>query len=79
LLNIGLADGWFLALFPSFDVRINFGEPVPGQTGRLFLPFDVAVGYEFWTATMTLEASIPVIRDFPVYDFKTERRTSARF
>jgi hypothetical protein len=80
LLNIGLADGWFLSLFPSFDVRINFGAPVPGQTGRLFLPFDWAIGHEFSNgATMTLEVSVPVIRDYPVYDFKTELRLSARF
>jgi len=80
LLNIGLADRWFLTLYPSFDVRINFGTPVPGQTGRLFLPFDVAVGREIWNGTtLSLEVSVPVVRDFPVYDFKTELRLSARF
>jgi hypothetical protein len=27
-----------------YDVRINFGAPVAGETGRLFLPFDAAIG-----------------------------------
>ncbi len=80
LLNIGLSDRWFLTLFPSFDVRVNFGTPVPGQAGKLFLPFDVAVGREIWNGTtLSLEVSVPVVRDFPVYDFKTELRMSARF
>jgi hypothetical protein len=45
-LNIGLSERWFITLYPSYDVRINYGPAVPGQTGRLFLPFDVAVGRE---------------------------------
>jgi hypothetical protein len=34
--NIGLPDRWFLTLFPSADIRINYGDPITGQTGRLF-------------------------------------------
>jgi len=44
LLNIGLPERWFVSLYPSADIRINFGDPVTGQTGRLFLPFDARVG-----------------------------------
>lgn len=36
--NIGLPDRWFVTLYPSNDIRINFGTPVSGQTGRLFSP-----------------------------------------
>jgi hypothetical protein len=43
-LNVGLPENWFVALYPSADIRINFGDPVTGQTGRLFLPFDARVG-----------------------------------
>lgn len=43
-LNIGLLDRWFVTLYPSYHIRINYGDPVSGQTGRLFLPADVAVG-----------------------------------
>ncbi|MCP2001214.1 hypothetical protein [Nitrobacter winogradskyi] len=47
--NIGLPDRWFVAFFPSQDIRYNFGDPVACQTGRLFLPFDVRVGKKFPT------------------------------
>jgi hypothetical protein len=43
-LNIGLPDRWFVTLYPSNDIRINYRQPVSGQTGRLFLPFDASVG-----------------------------------
>ncbi len=42
--TVGLPDRWFVALWPSADIRINFGDPLTGQTGRLFLPFDARVG-----------------------------------
>lgn len=79
-LNIGLSERWFITLYPSYDVRINYGPAVPGQTGRLFLPFDVAVGREISKGVqLSLEVSVPIIRDFPVYNFKTEIRMVARF
>jgi len=79
-LNLGLSESWFITLYPSFDVRINYGPAVPGQTGSLFLPFDVAVGREIYKGLLlSLEVSVPIIRDFPVYDFKTELRMVARF
>jgi hypothetical protein len=79
-LNIGLSDRWFITLYPSYDVRINDGPSVPGQTGPLFLPFDVAVGREIVEGVqLSLEVSVPIIRDFPVYNFKTELRLVARF
>jgi len=44
MLNISLPDRWFFMLYPSADIRVNYGDPVIGQTGRLFLPFDFSVG-----------------------------------
>jgi hypothetical protein len=44
MLNISLPDHWFFILYPSADIRVNYGDPVTGQTGRLFLPFDFSVG-----------------------------------
>jgi hypothetical protein len=68
-LNIGLSERWFITLYPSYDVRINYGPTVPGQTGTLFLPFDVAVGREISEGVqLSLEVSVPIIRDFPVYN-----------
>jgi hypothetical protein len=33
-LNIDLPGRWFLTFYPSYDIRINFGAPKAGQTGR---------------------------------------------
>jgi len=78
-LNIGLPNRWFLTLFPSYDVRINYGDPISGQTGRLFLPFDAAIGAKLSdNFVMSLEASVPIIKDYPVYNFKTELRLAIK-
>jgi hypothetical protein len=74
-LNVGLPDHWFVTFYPSNDVRINFGDPVSGQTGRLFLPFDAAIGRKVADKLIiSLEASVPLVKDYPVYNFKTELR-----
>jgi len=78
--NIGLPNSWFVTLYPSNDIRINFGDPVAGQTGRLFLPFDAAIGRELTDRIIALlEVSVPIIKDYPVYNFKTELRMSVKF
>ncbi|MGA2127635.1 MAG: transporter [Xanthobacteraceae bacterium] len=79
-LNVGLPDRWFVTFYPSYDIRINYGDPVSGQTGRLFLPFEVAVGRKLTNdLTMSIEASVPLISDYPVYNVKTELRIVMRF
>ena len=78
--NIGLPDSWFVTFYPSNDIRINFGDPIPGQTGRLFLPFDAGIGRSITEKiTVMLEISVPMIKDYPVYDFKTELRFAVKF
>ncbi len=73
--NLDLPGPWYLTFYPSYDIRINYGDPVSGQTGRLFLPADLAVGYTISDKVATsLEVSVPIIKDYPVYDFKTEFR-----
>jgi hypothetical protein len=74
-LNLDLPNRWFFTFYPNPDIRVNFGDPVAGQTGRLFLPFDAMVGRVLkngWVAS--LEGSVPIIKDYPVYDFKVEGR-----
>jgi hypothetical protein len=74
-LNLDLPNRWFFTFYPNPDIRVNFGDPVAGQTGRLFLPFDAMVGRVLkngWVAS--LEGSVPIVKDYPVYDFKTEGR-----
>jgi hypothetical protein len=79
-LNIGLPSRWFVTLYPSYDIRINYGDPISGQTGRLFLPFDVAIGRKVTdAAVISLEVAVPVIKDYPVYNFRTELRLAVKF
>ena len=79
-LNIGLPNDWFVTLYPSNDIRINFGTPVPGQTGRLFLPLDAAIGKKFMSSLIvSIEVSVPIVRDYPVYDFKSELKLTWQF
>jgi hypothetical protein len=75
MLNINLPDHWFVTLFPSPDIRINYGDPITGQTGRWFVPFDIRVGKKLTeTVALSLEVGIPILKDYPVYDFKTQAR-----
>jgi hypothetical protein len=80
MLNISLPDHWFFTLYPSADIRVNFGDPVTGQTGRLFLPLDFSVGRSLSkNFTISLEFGVPIIKDYPVYDFKTTTRLNMKF
>jgi hypothetical protein len=79
-LNVGLPDRWFVTFYPSNDIRINCGDPISGQTGRLFLPFDLALGRAVNDSlVISLEVSVPVIKDYPVYDFKSELRIVSKY
>jgi len=74
-LNIGLPERWFVTFYPSQDIRINYGDPITGQTGRLFLPFDVRVGKKLSdNIAASLEVGVPIIKDYPVYNFKAQFR-----
>ena len=79
-LSIALPDRWFVTFYPSPDIRINYGGPVTGQTGRLFLPMDVMVGHSIAKGVvLSLEVGVPMISDYPVYDFKTVTRLNVKF
>jgi hypothetical protein len=43
MLNIGMPDGWSFTFYPSTGIRINYGDPITGQTSRRFIPLDVRV------------------------------------
>src|SRR5579871_6702197 len=78
--NVGLPDQWFITFFPSPDIRINFGDPITGQTGRLFLPFDARVGRKLAeNAAISFELGVPIIKDYPVYSIKTQLRFNLTF
>jgi hypothetical protein len=74
-LNIGLPDRWFVSLYPSQDIRINLGDPVTGQTGRLFLPLDARAAKKLSdNVAASPEIGVPIIQDYPVYHFKSQFR-----
>jgi hypothetical protein len=80
MLNLSLPDRWFLTLYPNPEIRWNFGAPVTGQTGRLFLPFDARIGKKVSDSiNVSLEVSVPIIKDYPVYDFMTALRLNYSF
>jgi hypothetical protein len=79
-LNINLPQDLFFTLYPSPDIRLNYGTPVWNQTGRLFLPLNFMVGWKPTAHTViSAEFGIPIIKDFPVYTFKTQLRVGYLF
>jgi hypothetical protein len=79
-LNIGLPDRWFFTLYPSPDIRVNFSDRVTGQTGRLFVPLDARITRKLTDSlAASLEVGVPIIRQYPVYDFKTQFRVNLTF
>ena len=79
-LNIDLPGPWFFTFYPSNDIRINFGQPKSGQTGRLFLPFDALIGAKLTDRLqVSLEGSVPIVKAYSVYNFKTELRIRVLF
>ena len=70
-IDMELPRGVFLQLFPSSDIRINLGGG--HGRGRLFFPFDVLAGIMVTPRLVTsLEVSVPIVKSYPVYDFKLE-------
>jgi hypothetical protein len=79
-LNINLPHSLFFTLYPSPDIRLNYGAPVQNQTGRLFLPLNFMVGWKPTEHTViSAEFGIPIVRDFRVYTFKTQLRVGYLF
>ena len=79
-LNINLPHNLFFTLFPSPDIRLNYGSPVWNQTGRLFLPVNFMLGWKPTEHTViSAEFGVPIIKDFPVYTFKTQLRVGYLF
>lgn len=79
-LKIDLPADWFVELYPTTDIRWNFGEKANGQTGRLFLPFDAQIGRNIGKSLVTsLEVSVPIVKDYPVYKLKIVTRVAYKF
>jgi hypothetical protein len=47
---------------------------------RLFLPFDALIGAKLTnTFQISLEGSVPIVKEYPVYNFKTELHVRLTF
>jgi hypothetical protein len=78
--NVGLPDRWFITFYPSTDIRINLGDPITGQTGRFFLPFDARIGRKLSdNIALSFEFGVPIIKDYPVYNIKTQVRLNVTY
>jgi hypothetical protein len=78
--NLGLPNRWFITFYPSTDIRWNFGDAITGQTGRLFLPFDARIGRKLSdNLALSLEVGVPIVRDYPIYNFKTQVRLNVTY
>lgn len=75
ILYIQLPDLWFVNLYPSSDIRYNFGSKRPGDSGRWFFPFNFMVGKMLTRSIVaSVEIGVPIVDDYEVYDFKLEAR-----
>jgi hypothetical protein len=46
----------------------------------LFFPFDVRIGKKITdNLALSLEIGVPIVRDYPVYDFKTQLRLNVTY
>src|SRR5262249_2033172 len=73
--NIALPDRWFVTLYPSQDIVLN---NIGGH--RWFIPADFSIGRNITkTAVVSIELSIPMVKEFILYNFKLEARVSWSF
>lgn len=80
MVNFSLPDRFYFTLYPNPDIRWNFGPAVTGQTGRLFLPFNARIGRKFTkNLNISLEVGVPIIKQYPVYDFTSQLRVNITF
>jgi len=74
-LNIALPQRWYLTLYPSQDIVL---DNIGGH--RWFIPADFLIGRHLSDRVVaSLEASIPIIKEFSLYDFKLEGRIGFSF
>jgi hypothetical protein len=79
-LQLGPSQSLVSYLLSEPGHSLQFRQTITGQTGRLFLPFDVRIGRKLSdNVTLSLEVGVPVIKDYPVYDFKTQVRLNVTY
>jgi hypothetical protein len=74
-LNIALPKRWFVTLFPSQDIVLN---TIGGK--RWFVPADFLMGRNLTERVVaSVEASVPIVKEFVLYNFKLQARLSYSF
>lgn len=74
-MSVALPNRWFVTFFPSQDIVVDL---LAG--GKWFVPLDISVGRNLNERMVaSLEASVPVIKQFTLYDFKLEARLGFSF
>jgi hypothetical protein len=74
-LNVALAQGWSVTLFPSTDIRYDFMKQ------QWFVPFDLEIAKQWNSNFLTgVEIGVPLFETAnPVYKFKIEGHIALRF
>jgi len=73
--NLALPDRWFVTLFPSQDFVVNLQD-----NDKWFVPADVLIGRNLTKNTVaTIEVSVPIVKQYVLYDFKLEAHISFSF
>ena len=74
-LNINLTRDWFITFFPSQEIAVNFLDG-----GKWFFPFDFLVGKRLSSRVLvSVETSVPLVRDYNLYEFRLQTRLSFAF
>ena len=61
----------FFELFPAADIVVNLTDAA--HRGRLFFPFNALAGILLTPKVVTsLEIGVPIVKDYPLYDFKLQ-------
>jgi hypothetical protein len=74
-LSVALPERWFFTLYPSQDIVVNL---IGGS--KWFLPADFSVGRNLSErAVVSLEVSVPIVKEFVLYEFKLQARVGFSF
>jgi len=73
--NIALPNRWFVTIFPSQDFVVNLQD-----NDKWFVPADILIGRNLTKNTVaTLELSVPIVKQYILYNFKLEAHLSFSF
>jgi hypothetical protein len=73
--SVALPDSWFFTLYPSQDIVVNM---LGGS--KWFVPADFSIGRNLSKrSVVSLEVSVPIVKEFILYEFKLQARVGFSF